>query len=95
MGTAISILTGLVEMINAGDITKISFLTYGIFMFFTVRIGYASYGVSKSQINYSVSKMGWFVSNILMTLGIIGTVIGLIYALATSFTGIDQAITRQ
>lgn len=91
LGTGVGIFTGTAKMVNAGDITKLSFLTYAVFIIFTLRVGYASYLLTKCQVRRDISKMGWFVSNILMTLGIIGTVVGLIYALSTTFVNLDPS----
>jgi biopolymer transport protein ExbB/TolQ len=38
-------------------------------------------------------ELGWFVSDILLTLGMIGTVIGFIYMLGTSFQDFDPSNT--
>ena len=84
-GSAVCIFSGIVQKVNNGDITKISFLIYGIFMFFSVHTGY----LTKRQKHKPT--LGIFVSNSLLTLGIIGTVIGLIYSLSLSFVNIDPS----
>ncbi|UCE55537.1 MAG: MotA/TolQ/ExbB proton channel family protein, partial [Desulfobacterales bacterium] len=48
-------------------------------------------------IYYKKSDIGWFVSDMLLTLGMIGTVAGFIYMLSSSFSEMDpqNAITMQ
>lgn len=91
LGTVTLSLSGTFGMVNQADITKISFLIYAIFGYFTIQAGIDSYLVCKKKQVEKITqrcKTGWFVSNILMTFGMIGTVIGFIYMLTTCFTEI-------
>ncbi len=97
LGTMVLYLSGVIQQVNQADFTKISFLIYAVFAVFTVRIGIDTYHLCKEDIvtsrhiaTYSKkSEIGWFVSDMLLTLGMIGTVAGFIYMLSTSFSGID------
>jgi hypothetical protein len=97
-------LSGLVQKISQGDITRISFLIFGIFIVFTIRTGIDTFNLSKENGKKIDSKkadsymkrneVGWFVSDILLTLGMIGTVIGFIYMMSASFSELDPGNTN-
>ena len=94
LATMVLFLVGQIETIYALDITKISFLIFGLFYVFSVRQGIMAYKVSrhkKKDIHYleHSNETGWFVANMLLSLGMIGTVIGFIYMLGVSFTGLQ------
>lgn len=97
LGTVALYLSGVVQKVNQADVTKISFLIYAVFTIFTIRAGLDTYylcreaEVTARQISkyYKKSDMGWFVSDTLLTLGMIGTVAGFIYMLDTSFSKMD------
>ena len=99
LGTVIAGLTGVLSNVNEVDMTKISFLIYIIFYLFSVRIGIHTYKASKGDVltepeaNEYVrkSEVGWFASDSMMTLGMIGTVIGFIIMLGTSFNQISTS----
>ena len=82
VGSCLAYLTGLFTQVNNADFTKISFLIYSLFLLFSVKCGF-----NTKRLNEDNS--GWFVSDILITLGMIGTVVGFIYMLSTSFGSID------
>jgi len=81
-GTAFAYLYGLFGQVNQADFTKISFLIYALFLIFSIKCGFRT---ARLQSDPS----GWFVSDIMITLGMIGTVVGFIYMLATCFGNID------
>lgn len=99
VGTLMLFLSGIAPKINQGDITKLSFLIYGVFVIFTVRTGIDTYQLCKETSNDIPEKrvttylkrneVGWFVSDILLTIGMIGTVIGFIYMLSTSLSDVN------
>ena len=101
VGMVVMLSTGVVDTINEVDFTKISFLIYTTFYVFSVRNGIHTYKLSKketlteSDINeYSrKNEVGWFVADALLTLGMIGTVIGFIYMLSLSFAGFTAVST--
>jgi len=81
-GSCLAYLTGMFTRVNDADFTKISFLIYALFLFFSLKCGIHTKQLKKD-------RSGWFVSDILITLGMIGTVVGFIYMLSTSFGSID------
>ena len=80
------------SIINAGDVTKISFVIFAVFMFFTFCIGWETHYLycGKSPDSERID-LCYFVAEQLLTLGLIGTVIGFIYMLSTTFIGIDPS----
>lgn len=68
------------------DVTKISWLICIITLFSSIYIGYMSYTKSKSPI--AINRL-WFITDALITLGMIGTVAGFLIMLGDSFTNID------
>jgi len=81
-GSVLAYITGLISIINTADFTKISFLIYTLFIVFSIKCGF---NTAKNREDTS----GWFVSDILVKLGLIGTLIGLIYVFTTSLGSID------
>lgn len=89
LGSGAAWYTGVFAQAARSDITKLSFLIYGLFMIESVRTGVLTY-----RKNASV-RVGVFIGNALMSLGIIGTVIGLIYTLSMSFSTLDPSNEMQ
>ena len=97
LGTVALYLSGVIQKVNQADVTKISFFIYAVFAIFTIRAGIDTYHlcreakVTEPHISkyYKKSDIGWFVSDTLLTLGMIGTVAGFIYMLDTSFSRMD------
>ncbi len=97
LGTVALYLSGVINKVNQADFTKISFLIYAVFAIFTVLTGINTYRLSREDkvtkrhidIYYKKSDIGWFVSDTLLTLGMIGTVAGFIYMLSSSFSEMD------
>ena len=97
LGTVALYMSGVVQKVNQADFTKISFLIYAVFAIFTMRTGLDTYRLCREDnvtnqhiaIYYKKSDIGWFVSDMLLTLGMIGTVAGFIYMLSTSFSEMD------
>ena len=83
-GSILAVITGLFDRVNDADFTKISFLIYGLFLIFSIRCGLNTARIREDQ-------AGWFVSDIMITMGMIGTVVGFIYMLSTCFGSIDTA----
>ena len=81
-GIAYTQIVGLFNIINKADFTKISFLILALFIVSTVRCGIKTYKLEKDS-------TGWFMSGIFVKLGLIGTMIGLIYVFTTSLGSID------
>jgi len=101
IGIGLLFVTDLISRVNEADVTKLSFLISGIFLFFTVRIGIGHYRLSSVEkpakafleAQKKVSELCGFVSRILVDLGIVGTVIGFIYMLSVSFGDVDASNT--
>ena len=97
LGTVALFLSGVIQQVNQVDVTKISFLIYAVFAIFTLRTGMDTFHLSReAKVTnehiakyYKKSDTGWFVSDMLLTLGMIGTVAGFIYMLSTSFSEMD------
>ena len=93
LGSVIMSLIGFIEKINDADVTKLSFVIYVIFMVFTLRVGADAWnfyrtGDTSARPLLQRQESAWFVSDMLLTIGMIGTVLGFIYMLGTSFGGI-------
>jgi len=80
----------LFSAVNKGDVTKISFVIMVIFLLSSCFIGWETYRLYKGKpVNRQRIDLGHFIADHLLTLGLIGTVIGFIYMLSTTFTDID------
>ena len=84
VGSVLAYLTGIVERVNAADFTKISFVIYGLFLYASIRCG----AETKRGREY---RGGYFLSSLFIKLGLIGTLVGLIYVFTTSLGSIDVA----
>ena len=89
---------GIVEEVYRVDVTKLSFLIMGLLSIMSVKCGIDTFKLTSNQKNiteyeiekaYSTSELGWFVSDLCLTLGMIGTVGGFIFMLSSSFAEID------
>ena len=76
---------GSMEFLWNTDITKLSFFTMALWIGTSAVIGYSSYN---SKTNYDTP---WFVAESCMTVGMIGTVIGFILMLGSSFADLDPS----
>ena len=99
-GFALVFFTGLHRTINQADVTKLSALIGGLFIYFSISVGVNIYRMSAVRITADMAKaarkffdLATFASKIFLDLGMIGTVIGFIYMLATSFGSIEMAST--
>ena len=89
--------TGIINAVYDVDVTGLSFLIMGILIVMSIKCGIDTFrltsieNVTEKDINESYAKAdtGWFVSDICLTLGMIGTVAGFIYMLSSSFANID------
>ena len=90
LGSVLMYLAGFIDRINAADVTKLSFVIYVIFMVFSLRVGYDAWmlwkmGDASARTLLPSQESAWFVSDMLLTIGMIGTVLGFIYMLGASF----------
>ena len=81
----ITVYLGSIEFLWNTDVTKLSFLTIGLWLATSVLIGYGSYN---QKTTYDTS---WFIAESCMTVGMIGTVIGFMLMLGSSFVNIDPS----
>lgn len=78
---------GVLEKVNNADITKVSFLIFGLFFYYSAKIGTYLWKInSKSKLSkHEVetyrhkTETGWFVADALFILGFFGTVVGITY----------------
>ena len=75
------------KMINDGDVTKISFAIFILFLFFSLKMGYSTYTACAACKNEAVTAE-WMADKF-VTFGMIGTVIGFLYTLNTCFGDVD------
>ena len=77
------------HLFNA-DVTKISFIIISIFVATSAWIGNATKGLLyKDLLATKDVSVGWFISESLMALGMIGTVVGFLLMLGSAFGNID------
>ena len=89
-GLVLAVVTGLISTVNEADMTKLSFLILGIFMYFSIRVGMKLR--SRENIAAFLAR-GKFVASVLERIGIIGTVLGFIIMLSVSFGSVEVANT--
>jgi ABC-type thiamin/hydroxymethylpyrimidine transport system permease subunit len=86
---------GIFHDIYKADVTNITFIIYAVFISATVLAGITAYRVARQV--HKVAKTNkyisicWFLSEAMMTLGLIGTVAGMIYLFGQVFTEIDPS----
>ena len=88
---------GIIDEVYKVDVTGLSFLIMGILTVMSIKCGLDTFkltsydNITEKDINesYAKSELGWFVSDLCLTLGMIGTVAGFIYMLSSSFANID------
>ena len=94
-------LTGVFHLLWDGDATKLSFILLPLFMFMSVWCGYKTWTLSvfldsSKTDKYIVEKIehlmevGWFTSDLCLSIGMMGTVIGFIMMLS-GFSQVDVA----
>jgi len=88
IGLVFAYLIGLVDRVNNADVTKLSFVITGIFLYYSSKIGWFLFKRIEFHRLYHDCK---FASNVFLSLGMIGTVIGFIYMLNISFGNLGSA----
>ena len=76
-----------INFLYQNDFTKLSFVILAIFAFTTLGIGYKYY-----KENYDF-ELEWFISETVISLGIIGTVVGFIFMLYSAFSELNVSDT--
>ena len=85
---------GWIDEIYAKDTTKLSFVILALFIAASLHVGWATYKKSKNHSVRAAANVGWFLSETMLTLGMIGTVAGFIFMLGSSFENIDTSNTE-
>jgi NAD/NADP transhydrogenase beta subunit len=76
---------GAVQFLIDNDVTRLSFVIILMWLVTTIIIGYRSFK------NISDFDMPWFVAESCMTVGMVGTVVGFMLMLGSSFAEIDPS----
>tara|TARA_R110000796_G_scaffold95472_3_gene200754 strand:- start:92 stop:541 length:450 start_codon:yes stop_codon:yes gene_type:complete len=77
------------EFLYNADMTKISFVIIGVFLISSLSIGFISLKSTNWDHIDRLTTYVWFGSEVMVTLGMIGTVAGFLIMLNTAFTGLD------
>lgn len=88
-GYSIGAYFGFFGFLYLNDLTRLSFTILFIFWATTVMIGYKTYQNKISGETYSDFEFEWFTSEAILSIGMIGTVIGFIYMLYSVFDDLD------
>ena len=89
--------TGIIEQVYSVDVTKLSFLIFGLMAFMSIKCGYDTYRLTATDIAtekdideiYATAELGWFTSDFCLTLGMIGTVAGFLLMLNSAFADLN------
>lgn len=98
LGVTGAYISGIVDSIIQADVTKISIMIFLLFSFFSAQAGVRTFRLANQRQHKEDLKdmcrkteTGWFASDVFLTMGMIGTVIGFIYMLSASFA--DLSVT--
>jgi len=80
---------GLFYELYEKDVTKISFGIIALYIFTSLYIGKLTMDYKEGENIDSGLGVGWFISESMLALGMIGTVAGFILMLGSSFEGLD------
>lgn len=87
IASSISWYFSFVDFLYYNDFTRLSFVILAIFFFTTLGIGYKYY-----KENYDF-ELEWFTSETVISLGMIGTVVGFIFMLYSAFAELNVSDT--
>jgi hypothetical protein len=79
----------LFDFVYEKDVSRITFLISFIFILTTIKIGIESWRQQFTDKNHRNIDILWFSSDVLMSIGMVGTLIGFLLVLTTTFTNID------
>jgi len=82
----------ILNFIYNNDPTRITAIIGIIFLLCTIRIGYVSWQkqfLYTQQDHFNKNEILWFCSDVVMSIGMVGTLIGFLIVLTTTFTDID------
>ena len=89
LGCGVATYFNIHSHIYDSDVTKLSFLIITIFFCTSVWIGNKTYKLEKYDDYDQDTKVGWFVAESCLALGMVGTVTGFLLMLGTAFSNID------
>jgi uncharacterized protein YacL len=92
VGVVIANYFNMIEFVWNNDFTKLSFVIAAIFTLTSVVIGYKMFESSRSTTYISYEKE-WLASEHLLSLGLLGTVIGMLYTFLGAFEDLDISNT--
>ena len=84
---------GFTQALIENDVTRLSFVILTVYLVGSIFVGWATY---KQQNNNNIiwhTNIGWFASESMLALGMIGTVIGFILMLGNSFESLNVSDT--
>jgi len=85
---------GFVDALIAKDTTRLSFAILAIYFLTSAFTGWITYSVTKGAKKQSANiNIGWFATELLLAMGMIGTVIGFILMLGGSFESLNVSDT--
>jgi hypothetical protein len=84
---------GFIDALLAKDITRLSFAILGVFFLSSMYVGWLTYKRNKGATVKVGVNIGWFITELLLALGMIGTVIGFILMLGGSFESLNISDT--
>lgn len=79
------------DELYAKDTTKLSFAILALYIVASLQVGWTTYKSTKNYDVKSATEVGWFMSESMLALGMIGTVAGFILMLGESFANIDTS----
>ena len=91
LGMYIAYIFGWVTDIYESDQTKISFVIIGLYVLVSLNLGWNVWKKTKGKDIEKSITLGWFFSETMLALGMIGTVAGFILMLGSNFAEIDAA----
>lgn len=97
LGSVVMGPTGIYTTVFRADVTLLSFLIFILFWVFTIRTGIQTWQATTTtdtgramQLLHQLD-LSWFVSDVLVSLGMLGTVIGFLYMLGVNFANLDPS----
>ena len=84
---------GFTQALLDNDMTRLSFVIITLFFGSSIFVGYETYKKSKGKSVESGTNIAWFVTEMMLALGMIGTVIGFILMLGSSFESLNVSDT--
>jgi hypothetical protein len=88
LGLGVALFTGMFVRVNDADVTKLSFVILGLFMYCSIRLGIS---LARGGGSHAIRESSQFFADEFTKLGFIGTIAGFIYALYHTFSAIDMS----